>query len=282
MKKFTVLLLVVLTVCLSMAVVYADDQTPASSADPKTTDVQKAVTDSASHNTQDITNAVVGQADFVYPYVPNRVYKVYCTETRLSEIELQPGEAGVKVDGADSVQWIIDQVESGNGDSKQVHINIKPIKPNISTNFYIYTDHHVYHIEAYAGDFYTPIIRWTYPQEERLALLRQQEKEQQLENEEIPLGQDNMTLESLCFKYQISGWNYLWKPVLAFDDGTKTYIQMPAAMQSSEAPALFVKDGKTLALVNYRVKNNYYIVDRLGECFEMRVGKKAVRIQKQK
>jgi type IV secretion system protein VirB9 len=278
MKKLVVFLLFILTACPSMAMVYADNQTAA----PSPADAQKAVTDNVARNTQDVTNAVAGQADFVYTYIPNRVYKMYCTETRLSEIQLQPGEANVKVDGADSVQWVIDQVESGSGDAKQVHINIKPIKPNISTNFYIYTDRHVYHIEAYAGDFYTPVIRWTYPQEEKLALLRQQEKEQRLENEAIPLGRDNMTLESLCFKYQISGRNYPWKPVLVFDDGAKTYIQMPAAMQSSEAPALFVKDGKILALVNYRVKNNYYIVDRLGERFEMHVGKAVIKIKKQK
>jgi type IV secretion system protein VirB9 len=264
-----------------MAVVYADGQTSPQSTDQKAADAQKTVTDNVTHNTQDVTSAITGQADFVYTYIPNRVYKVYCTETRITEIQLQPGESNVKVDGADSVQWIIDQVESGSSNTRQVHINIKPIKSNISTNFYIYTDQHAYHIEAYAGDFYTPIIRWTYPQEEKLALLRQQEKEQQLENDSIPLGQANMSLESLCFKYQIYGWDYPWKPVLVFDDGLKTYIQMPAAMKSSEAPALFVKDGKTLALVNYRIKNNYYIVDRLGESFEMHVGKKVVKIKKQ-
>jgi P-type conjugative transfer protein TrbG len=282
MKRIAIFWLLILTVCLSIAVVYADDQTVVQPIDQKTIDAQRTVTDNVTHNTQDVTNAIIGQADFIYPYIPNKVYKIYCTETRLTEIQLQPGEASVKVDGADSVQWIIDQVESGSGNTKQVHINIKPIKQNISTNFYIYTDRHVYHLEAYAGDFYTPVIRWTYPQEEKLALLRQQEKEQQLENDAIPLGQDNMALESLCFKYQISGRNYPWNPLLVFDDGAKTYIQMPAAMKSSEAPALFVKDGKTLALVNYRIKNSYYIVDRLGKRFELHVGKKVVTIKKQK
>jgi type IV secretion system protein VirB9 len=282
MKRITAFLLIIFTVCLSVSLADADNQNPTPSPDPKLNDAQKTVTDHVANNTQDVTNAITGQADFVYTYVPNRVYKIYCTDTRITEIQLQTGESNVKVDGADSVQWIIDQVESGSGNMKQVHINIKPIKQNISTNFYVYTDRHVYHIEAYAGSFYTPVINWTYPQENKLALLRQQEKEQQLENDTILLGQDFMTLEGLNFNYQISGWNYPWKPVMAFDDGSKTYIQMPAMMSSSEAPALFVKDGKTLALVNYRLKNNYYIVDRLGERFEMRVGKAGVQIKKQK
>jgi type IV secretion system protein VirB9 len=281
MKRITIFLLFVFTACLSVAIVYANNQTTTQPLDQKNADAQKTVSNNVTNNTQDVTNAITGQADFVYTYIPNRVYKIYCMETRITEIQLQPGETNVKVDGADSVQWVIDQVESGGGNIKQVHINIKPIKQNISTNFYIYTDRHVYHIEAYAGDFYTPIINWTYPQEEKLSLLRQQEKEQQLENDAIPLGQANITLENLCFKYQITGGNYPWKPVLVFDDGSKTYIQMPTTMKSSEAPALFLKDGKTLALVNYRLKNNYYIVDRLGDCFEMHVGKEVVKIKKQ-
>ena len=277
-----IFLLFVCMICLNVAVFAAGNQTVTPSPDLKTTDAKQTVTGNTATNTQDVTTAVTGQADFIYPYIPNRVYKIYCMETRITEIQLQAGEANVKVDGADSVQWIIDQVESGIGNAKQVHINLKPIKPNISTNLYIYTDRHVYHLEAYAGDFYTPIIAWTYPQEDHLALLRQQEQEQQQENETIPLGQDQVSLESLCFQYQISGGNYPWKPVLVFDDGSKTYFQMPAAMQSSEAPALFVKDGKTLALVNYRLKNGWYIVDRLGECFELHAGKAVVKIKRLK
>jgi len=282
MKRIAILLLSILTVCLSVAVAATGSPTATPSPDPKTSDVKQTVTVNTVANTQDVTTAVTGQADFVYTYVPNRVYKIYCMETRITEIQLQAGEANVKVDGADSVQWLIDQVESGSGNAKQVHINLKPIKPNISTNLYIYTDRHVYHLEAYAGDFYTPIIAWTYPQEDQLVLLRQQEQQQQLENETIPLGQDQVPLASLCFNYQISGGNYPWKPVLVFDDGSKTYFQMPAAMQASEAPALFVKDGKTLALVNYRLKNNFFIVDRLGECFELHAGKAVVKIKRQK
>ena len=41
------------------------------------------------------------------------------------------------------------------------------------------------------------------------------------------------------------------------------YIQMPPAMKSSEAPALLVNAGSGTQMVNYRVKGNYYVVDRL-------------------
>ena len=38
---------------------------------------------------------------------------------------------------------------------------------------------------------------------------------------------------------------------------------MPPAMKSSEAPALLVNAGSGTQMVNYRVKGNYYVVDRL-------------------
>ena len=59
------------------------------------------------------------------------------------------------------------------------------------------------------------------------------------------------------------------------DDGRKTFIQFPATLRTTEAPALFIRsaEGKT-QLVNYRVKGNYYIVDRLFDLAELRVGEK--------
>ncbi len=41
---------------------------------------------------------------------------------------------------------------------------------------------------------------------------------------------------------------------------------MPKAMKSSEAPALFIKaNGNGRQIVNYRVRGDFYIVDRLFE-----------------
>ena len=59
------------------------------------------------------------------------------------------------------------------------------------------------------------------------------------------------------------GANVPWKPVRAFDDGSHVYVQMPARMKSSEAPALLINAGSGTQMVNYRVKGNYYVVDRL-------------------
>ena len=63
------------------------------------------------------------------------------------------------------------------------------------------------------------------------------------------------------------------RPVRAFDDGSKVYIEFPGRIDQGETPPLFVV-GPTgdNELVNYRVRRNYYIVDRLFAAAELRLG----------
>ena len=82
-----------------------------------------------------------------------------------------------------------------------------------------------------------------------------------------------MALTSLRFRYAISGDNPPWRPVRAWDDGTKVYIEFPGWLDQGEAPPLFVVGplGDS-QLVNYRVSGNHYIVDRLFAAAELRLG----------
>src|SRR3546814_10033324 len=49
-----------------------------------------------------------------------------------------------------------------------------------------------------------------------------------------------VTLERLRFRYEITGDTPPWRPVRAFDDGYKVYIQLPQRIDQGEAPPLFV------------------------------------------
>ena len=66
------------------------------------------------------------------------------------------------------------------------------------------------------------------------------------------------------FGYDIHGGNEHIRPLRVFDDGEKTYLQMPAEMRNREAPVLLImgNDGKG-EVTNYRVQHQTYIVDRL-------------------
>jgi len=81
------------------------------------------------------------------------------------------------------------------------------------------------------------------------------------------------SLERLNFRYRIEG-RAPWKPLRAFDDGSKVYIQFGDSLPKGEAPPLFVASSKgEPALVNYRVRNNTYVVDRLFAVAELRLGR---------
>jgi type IV secretion system protein TrbG len=72
------------------------------------------------------------------------------------------------------------------------------------------------------------------------------------------------------------------KPVRVFDDGEKTFIQISRETQTREAPVLVVlgSNGKQ-EMVNYRVKGDMYIVDRLFDRAELILGtgKKAQKVE---
>ena len=54
-----------------------------------------------------------------------------------------------------------------------------------------------------------------------------------------------------------------WAPTRVFDDGDKTFIQMPVVSEELNLPVLYILCNKQLALVTYRYKKPYYIVDGL-------------------
>jgi type IV secretory pathway VirB9-like protein len=70
-----------------------------------------------------------------------------------------------------------------------------------------------------------------------------------------------------------------WQPLRVFDDGLKTYIQFPVNMAATDAPPLFlVGPGGKAELVNYRYLNGYYVVDRLIDVAELRLGEKPQQV----
>jgi type IV secretion system protein VirB9 len=111
-------------------------------------------------------------------------------------------------------------------------------------------------------------ISWTYPQDQLMALRQQNEKA----DAAVPTAA-GVALENLQFRYTVSGDNPPWRPVRAFDDGAHVYIEFPSRIDQGEAPPLFVVGPQgDSQLVNYRVRRNYYIVDRLFAAAELRLG----------
>jgi type IV secretion system protein VirB9 len=110
-------------------------------------------------------------------------------------------------------------------------------------------------------------LAWSYPADALIALRAAQTSAAAAAP--VVAGLD---VTALRFDYAISGDHPAWRPLRAFDDGTRTYIQFPGTLGIGEAPPLFViADGK-VELVNYRVSGRYYVVDRLFDIAELRLG----------
>ena len=210
----------------------------------------------------------------VYPFTQGALYQVYTAPGQVTDIALEPGEQLVgagPVAAGDTVRWIIGDTESGSGATRRIHILVKPTRADLRTNLIINTDRRTYHLELRAAErTYMASVSWSYPQDELIALRRQ--------NERAQAGQPMATspidaLESLNFRYRIEGDHPAWRPVRAFDDGQQVFIEFPSGIAQGEMPPLWIIGAQGAAeLVNYRVRGRYMVVDRLFGGAELRLG----------
>jgi P-type conjugative transfer protein TrbG len=221
----------------------------------------------------------------VYPFVDGALYQVYTAPGQITDIALQLGETLVgsgPVAAGDTVRWIIGDTESGAGATKQVHILVKPTRPELMTNLVINTNARTYHMELRSTEkTYMASVSWQYPQDQLIALRRQNAEAQAVQP--VATGID---LSRVNFRYEVTGDRAPWRPLRAFDDGKQVFIEFPRGIGQGEMPPLFVvgPEGDTSELVNYRVRDNYMIVDRLFAAAELRFGadknQKRVRISR--
>jgi type IV secretion system protein VirB9 len=57
-----------------------------------------------------------------------------------------------------------------------------------------------------------------------------------------------------------------------FDDGRRTFIEFASGVVATDLPPLFVVTGGNAELVNYRVQGARYMVDRVFDVGELRLG----------
>ena len=205
----------------------------------------------------------------VWPFTDGALYQIYAAPGRVTVISLQPGEELVTVAAGDTVRWIVGDTSSGAGDALRVTVLVKPIRSGLRTNLVVTTSRRTYLIELTSTErAWMASVSWEYPKDRMLALQRQAQAAQTA----APLD-TGLSLEKIRFRYVISGSTPPWKPLRAFDDGEKVYIQFPPGIAQGELPPLFVigaqGDGQ---LVNYRFRSPYYIVDRLFGAAELRLG----------
>jgi P-type conjugative transfer protein TrbG len=219
---------------------------------------------------QDFVNAVQ-----IFPFSDGAIYQVYTAPGAVTDIALQPGENLVAVAAGDTVRWVIGDTTSGTGADKRTHILVKPFASNLATNLVITTDRRSYHIQLTATSRTAmAALSWTYPADQLIALRRAAEQAAVA----APIS-EGLAVDSLHFNYAITGDAPTWRPIRAFDDGRQTFVEFPASIAVGDAPPLFaIGPTGEPELVNYRVRGRFYVVDRIFDAAELRLGTKKQQI----
>jgi type IV secretion system protein VirB9 len=201
----------------------------------------------------------------IFPYSPGALYQIYAAPGQITDIALEPGEqlAGSgPLAAGDTVRWIVGDTESGNADTRRVHILVKPTRPGIETNLVVNTDRRTYLIELRSRERpYMPSVAWFYPED------------RSSHSKALPPIPIIPEVDQRRYRYIVEGDSPPWRPINAYDDGRKVYIEFSPGIGQGEMPPLFVigQDGKP-ELVNYRVYRNVLIADRLFAAAELRLG----------
>ena len=220
--------------------------------------------------TQAFVNAVQ-----VFPFADGAIYQVYTAPGAVTDIALQPGESLVSVAAGDTVRWVIGDTTSGSGTEKRTHILVKPFASGLATNLVITTDRRSYHVQLTATSRTAmAALSWTYPADQLIALRRAADQAAAA----APVS-EGLSVDSLHFNYAVSGDQAAWRPLRAFDDGRQTFVEFPASIAVGEAPPFFIIGaGGEAELANYRVRGRFYVVDRIFDVAELRLGTRKQQI----
>lgn len=213
-----------------------------------------------------------------YRYGGKMVPTLHCAPLMVCDVQLNPDEF-IKTPpvAGDTAQWIIRL-----GQGRQPYIYVKPVTSGLRTNLIVVTSKRTYHINLVSNEtvahtslgFYYPHDATTSPdgadgvsdlsdaQQITLAVTTSQG---------ISGGSGLATMSAngaalvdpmhLDHGYDVSG-NAPFKPMTVFNDGTRTYIQLPEHL--SEIPVIVGYDSAgTERTLNYETYNGYYVVNSL-------------------
>jgi len=215
------------------------------------------------------------QDDFVggvqlFAWSPGRVFEVWAAPLRVTTLSLGAGEVLVAKAAGDTIRWQIGEVLSGEGANQRTHVLLKPLERGLETNLVLTTNRRVYLIDLRSGsaDAYNAAVAWEVdappPTAAEPAAFRPSA------DAGVALPQGELDAH---YRIETTGRRPRWTPTSVFNDGLRTFITFAPDLQTGEAPVLFViaPDGKS-EMVNYRQAGGLFVVDRLFDRAELRLG----------
>lgn len=211
----------------------------------------------------------------VFSYDANNTYTILARPKSVTDIALHPGENIVALAVGDTTQWVITKTTG--------HVFIKPIQADIATTATLVTDQRTYQLTLRAspenGKFYQR-VSWNYPDilifEREQRAIAQKRTDTERDRLASTIASPGVSLEKLNWDYKIKG-EASFKPQQVFDDGKFTWIMLPKVQ---EIPAVFMMSGDSSKgeLLNYNIRGQYMVIQRLVPEIMLKLGEKEIRI----
>lgn len=215
----------------------------------------------------------------IFRYDPNDSYLILTRPGAVTHVALDADEIVVALALGDTVQWIVQD--------KGPHLFVKPVRPDLFTSGTLVTNRRTYQLALRSspeGGAWYQRVSWSQP--DLVAIARERPANTSGSAapavKEVPAqaaaSAQRLPLERLNFGYTMEG-TAPFRPALVMDDGRFTYIRMPRPLQ--EMPGLFVAGESGLGeLVNYTLRGDFLVVQRLAHRFMLRLGRSEVTIEK--
>ncbi len=212
-------------------------------------------------------------AVMTYTFLPGAIFKVFTAPNNVTALLLEPGEELMGEPAAgDTLRWRLGVGTSAVAGVPQKHIFIKPTRAGLATNLTLNTNRRSYFLKLESVDTeFMVAVQWSYPQAQSVAPAAAPAAPAA---SPAPAATASTDVAALNFDYaiEVTEGRPAWKPQAVYDNGQKTFIRFDPSMLHGESPALFVLERGEMQLVNYRVKQNLYVVDRLFKLAELRLG----------
>jgi type IV secretion system protein VirB9 len=201
-----------------------------------------------------------------FPYMPGALYQVYVAVNNATTVLLQPGEYINQAVIGDKGKWTATEVAAGSASGERGGVVVNCSEAGARSNLTITASKRPYLLELHCTEHtYHAMVSWTYPEEGGVGILtgvRPATLPQQ--SVSAPAAADAPS----AAHYTIKGNRQVtWLPTHVYDtgeQGRQTYIVFPPALGTTDAPVVYVRSPEgTQAVTNYRVKQGYWIHDRI-------------------
>lgn len=206
-----------------------------------------------------------GNGFVTHPYHASSRPVVSCSPLSLCAIELESGEIINDITLGDSIHWKTHAASIGSDNNKAYQVIISPTQTDIATDMMISTNRRSYTIGLVSqSGAKTHIAKFYYPEDTLKQELAKMASEQRAAQRDAVIHEGtNININHINFAYHIRGDKPQWRPKRVFDDGFKTFIELPRRVAQQDLPVLYLAKGHQKQLVNYRYNAPFYIIDGL-------------------